>query len=208
MRPTTRPISCLTLDSRSGVFRCPRKYFDTTTLVGQLRPARGNSQSACSKMTSPFSLPMVAVRRSHSTASRGSIPSLLKCRGTATPLGVFAPFRARTTRVNGWCVPAVEAPAMRFGSRSCLRYGHQWRPRASPSRVRDCLERSQSGVVSRTDANSRDERGPGDPPGPQSQGRSSFPPQARFLPTTACLRTPPGRRRDFHPRLSRDTRGA
>ena len=30
---TTRPISCLTLRSRSGVPICPRKYFETTMLV-------------------------------------------------------------------------------------------------------------------------------------------------------------------------------
>src|SRR6266550_5630616 len=30
---TTRPISCLTLDSRPGVPSCPRKYFETTMLV-------------------------------------------------------------------------------------------------------------------------------------------------------------------------------
>src|SRR5205814_3773870 len=30
---TTRPISCLTLCSRSGAPICPRKYFDTTMLV-------------------------------------------------------------------------------------------------------------------------------------------------------------------------------
>src|SRR6202045_1388071 len=30
---TTRPMSCLTLCSRSGVPICPRKYFETTMLV-------------------------------------------------------------------------------------------------------------------------------------------------------------------------------
>src|SRR5512134_2831714 len=57
---TTRPISCLTLRSRSGVPICPRKYFETTMLVACWDQNRGNSTSRCSKTTSPFSLPMTA----------------------------------------------------------------------------------------------------------------------------------------------------
>ena len=57
---TTRPISCLTLRSRSGVPICPRKYFETTMLVACCDQNLGISTSRCSKTTSPFSLPMTA----------------------------------------------------------------------------------------------------------------------------------------------------
>src|SRR6516164_3373334 len=54
---TTRPISCRTLYSRSGVPICPRKYFETTMLVACCDHDAGISTSRCSKTTSPFSLP-------------------------------------------------------------------------------------------------------------------------------------------------------
>ena len=82
---TTRPISCLTLFSRSGVPICPRKYFETTMLVACCDQNRGISTSRCSKTTSPFSLPMIAARRSHSTSSKGSTPSLVKKRSYSSP---------------------------------------------------------------------------------------------------------------------------
>jgi hypothetical protein len=44
-----------------------------------------------------------------------------------------------------------------------------------------------------------DERGPGETPGPPSQGRSSYPPQAPS-PRQPPVTNPPGRREDFHPR--------
>ena len=59
---TTRPISCLTLRSRSGVPSVPRKYFETTMLVACCDQNFGTSTSRCSKTTSPFSLPMTAER--------------------------------------------------------------------------------------------------------------------------------------------------
>ena len=55
---TTRPISCLTLRSRSGVPIWPRKYFETTMLVACCDQDFGISTSRCSKTTSPRSLPM------------------------------------------------------------------------------------------------------------------------------------------------------
>ena len=60
MVSTTRPISCLTLRSRSGVPIWPRKYFETTTLVASCDQKLGISTSLCSKTTSPFSLPITA----------------------------------------------------------------------------------------------------------------------------------------------------
>ena len=62
MVSTTRPMSCLTLRSRSGVPICPRKYFETTMLVACCDQKRGISTSRCSKTTWPFSLPMTADR--------------------------------------------------------------------------------------------------------------------------------------------------
>ncbi len=60
MVSTTRPISCLTLRSRSRVPSVPRKYFETTMLVACCDQNLGISTSRCSKTTSPFSLPMTA----------------------------------------------------------------------------------------------------------------------------------------------------
>src|ERR671913_2292494 len=69
---TTRPISCLTDRSRSGDPTCPRKYFETTMLVACCDHNFGISTWRCSKTICPFSLPMTASRKSHSTWSNGS----------------------------------------------------------------------------------------------------------------------------------------
>src|SRR6478735_11539376 len=82
---TTRPMSCLTLRSRSGVPICPRKYLETTMLVACCDQKRGISTSRCSKTTWPFSFPMTADRVSHSTSSNGSMPSRLKKRSYSRP---------------------------------------------------------------------------------------------------------------------------
>src|SRR3712207_7553092 len=58
--PATRPIICLTDDSRSGVPMRPRKYFWVTMFVAFCDHVFGNSTSFCSK------LPTDAVRISHS----------------------------------------------------------------------------------------------------------------------------------------------
>src|SRR6187549_382680 len=75
---TTRPMSCLTLCSRSSDPICPRKYLDTTMLVACCDQARGISTSRCSKTTLPDSLPMTADRISHCTSSNGSTPGSVK----------------------------------------------------------------------------------------------------------------------------------
>src|ERR1041384_7907213 len=45
---TTRPMSWRTLRSRCGVPSCPRKYFDTTTLVASCDHDFGTSTPRCS----------------------------------------------------------------------------------------------------------------------------------------------------------------
>src|SRR5205814_2304826 len=89
---TTRPISCLTLCSRSGDPICPRKYFDTTMLVACCDQDLGISTSRCSNTSSPFSLPMSAARSSHSTSSNGSTPASVKNRGNVNPGAAAAAF--------------------------------------------------------------------------------------------------------------------
>src|SRR5262245_62749538 len=82
---TTRPISCFTLRSRSGVPICPRKYFETTMLVACCDQGLGISTSRCSNTTWPFSLPITAERSSQSTSSNGSTPGRVKYRGNSRP---------------------------------------------------------------------------------------------------------------------------
>ena len=72
---TTRPTSCFTLVSRSGVPGEPRKYFEATTLVASCDHAAGTSMSFCSKTTSPPSPLITALRRSQVSLSIGSIRS-------------------------------------------------------------------------------------------------------------------------------------
>ena len=69
MVSTTREIIWRTLTSRRGGPSGPRKYLETTTLVAIWDQKAGTSQSFCSKTSSPFSLAMLAVRRSHRTSS-------------------------------------------------------------------------------------------------------------------------------------------
>ncbi len=81
----TREITWRTLVSRRGVPSGPRKYLLTTTLVAICDQAAGTSQSRCSKTVSPFSLPIVAVRSSHWTSSKGWTPARVKRRSTCRP---------------------------------------------------------------------------------------------------------------------------
>ena len=85
MVPTTRPISWRTLYSRSGVFRVPRKYLETTTAVAVCDQEVGNSTPFCSKIVSPLVLVMAAVRRSHATSSNGLTPGLVCSRVMRRP---------------------------------------------------------------------------------------------------------------------------
>src|SRR5258708_4260714 len=88
---TTRPMSCLTLLSRSGDPIWPRKYFETTMLVACCVQDLGISTSRCSNTTSPRSLPMTAARNSHSTSSNASTPDAVKKRGKLSPGATAGP---------------------------------------------------------------------------------------------------------------------
>src|SRR3954466_4486948 len=85
MVPATRPIICLTDDSRSGDPIRPRKYFCATMFVAFCDHVLGNSTPSCLKP------PTSAVRSSHSTVEKGSTPGLVKCRSICRP---FAPVLA------------------------------------------------------------------------------------------------------------------
>src|SRR5882672_10063740 len=82
---TTRPMSCLTLCSRSGAPICPRKYFETTMFVACCDQDFGISTSRCSNTSSPRSLPITAERSSHSISSNGSTSASVKKRGNVRP---------------------------------------------------------------------------------------------------------------------------
>ena len=74
---TTRPIICLTLDSRSGEDMRPRKYFCATMFVAVCDQNFGNSTPFCSK-TGPSLPGMNASRSSQSISSNGSRPGMVK----------------------------------------------------------------------------------------------------------------------------------
>ena len=77
-----RPIICLTLVSRSGEPRRPRKYFWATMFVAVCDQNFGNSTLFCSN--AGLSLPgMNASRVSQSTSANGSRPGIVKWRLTA-----------------------------------------------------------------------------------------------------------------------------
>src|SRR3712207_3398266 len=86
--PATRPIICLTDDSRSGEPMRPRKYFCATMFVAFCDHVFGNSTPFCSKP------PTDAVRVSHSTVEKGSMPGLVKRRSTRRPCPFVAVFSA------------------------------------------------------------------------------------------------------------------
>ena len=110
--PATRPIICLTEDSRSGEPRRPRKYFWATMLVAFCDQLTGNSTPFCSKAGLAGS-PIRESRISHSTQSKGCVPAAVKRRGTETPspAAVMAGAAAlrlsdmTSPRVCGGCVP-------------------------------------------------------------------------------------------------------
>ncbi len=78
---TTRPIICLTLDSRSGELSRPRKYFWATMFVAVCDQNFGNSTPRCSN-AGPLRPGMTASRISHSISSNGSRPGMVKNRRT------------------------------------------------------------------------------------------------------------------------------
>ena len=64
----------------------PWKYLEATIFVAVIDQLFGTSTFFCSKMTSPDSLVIAAVRYSHSTLSYGEIPSRVKYRRNSKPL--------------------------------------------------------------------------------------------------------------------------
>src|SRR2546423_15140926 len=80
MVSATRPIICLTDDSRSGESSRPRKYFCVTMFVAFCDQVAGNSTPSCLKP------PTSALRISHSTVEKGSTPASVKCRSIFSPL--------------------------------------------------------------------------------------------------------------------------
>jgi hypothetical protein len=65
----------------------PRKYFCATMFVAFCDQDRGNSTSRCSKALPPsLKLGMTASRVSHSTSSKGCLPSVVKKRWNRRPL--------------------------------------------------------------------------------------------------------------------------
>src|SRR5256885_477360 len=115
---TTRPISCLTLRSRSGVPTTPRKYFETTTLVATCDQVVGISTSCCSKTISPLSLVTTASRLPPCASSSGAVRGGEKCRlrgrllllRRATPGGAAAVTLGRSVVVF-WGDRAIDEPA-------------------------------------------------------------------------------------------------
>src|SRR6202046_51857 len=89
-------MSCRTDVSRSLVFGLPWKYLLTTMLVAVCDQFFGTSIFSCLKIVTPFSLPIAAVRLSHSTASNGEILPSVKKRSNTSPAWAPAVFSGLT----------------------------------------------------------------------------------------------------------------
>src|SRR5215210_3991407 len=106
MVPATRPIICLTDDSRSGEPIRPRKYFWATMLVAFCDQLFGNSTPRCSNAGLAGS-PITASRISHSTASNGLAPASVKRLPTLTPSPAAVMAGAVALRLSGMTSPRV-----------------------------------------------------------------------------------------------------
>src|SRR4029077_14089747 len=95
---TTRPISCRTDPSRCAVAGFPWKYLLVTMFVAVCDQPFGTSTSSCRKIVTPFSLPIRAVRFSHSTASKGDFAPSVKYRSKLRPFP--APLAAFSAAVS------------------------------------------------------------------------------------------------------------
>ena len=82
----TRPISCRTDPSRSGVPGFPWKYLLVTMFVAVCDQLFGTSTSSWRKIVTPFSFPIRAVRFSHSTVSNGDFFPSVKYRWKTRPV--------------------------------------------------------------------------------------------------------------------------
>src|SRR5262245_29376988 len=185
MRPTTRPISCFTLDSRSEVPRWPRKYFDTTTLVASCDQPFGISQSRCSKISSPRSFVMVAERSSHSTSSKGCTPGRVKTRSSARPPAAAPPElsgRGLRARRSPFASPSTRPRSVRaLRSKAVLLAAARELDPEAPAPAHRAAETREA---------------PGKPRGPRA--RAGPPSHHKPTPSGDRLSTnPPGHRRDF-----------
>src|SRR6266404_4420679 len=86
MVSTTRPINWRTEPSRSEVPGLPWKYLLATILVAVCDQFFGTSTFSCLKIVAPFSLPIRAVRFSHSTLSKGDTFPSVKKRSKTRPV--------------------------------------------------------------------------------------------------------------------------
>src|SRR5205809_4992669 len=104
-------MSCGTLVSRSEDPFLPWKYFEATIFVAVMDQVFGTSTFFCSKITSPDSLVIAAVRYSHSTRSKGDIPSRVKYLRNSSAVWVLAglpvppAFLSRTSAFMGVLYP-------------------------------------------------------------------------------------------------------
>src|SRR6202171_1756133 len=83
---TTRPISCRADPSRWAVPGFPWKYLLATMLVAVCDQLFGTSTPSWRKIATPFSLPISAVRFSHSTMSKGDFLPSVKYRSKNKPV--------------------------------------------------------------------------------------------------------------------------
>ena len=125
---TTRPISWRTEPSRSGLPGLPWKYLLATMFVAVCDQFFGTSTSSWRKIVTPFSLPIRAVRFSHSTASNGEIFPSVKKRLKFNPVGVpcvsGAPASTDLPCSTGFTVAILflQAPGPRFLEGTLLFY--------------------------------------------------------------------------------------
>src|SRR3954470_13980192 len=110
--PATRPIICLTDDSRSGESMRPRKYFWATMFVEFCDQDFGNSTPRCSNAGFSGS-PMTASRISHSIASNGLTPGSVKRLPTLTPSPAAVMAGAVALRLSGMTSPRVSDSSWR-----------------------------------------------------------------------------------------------
>src|SRR3954469_9518834 len=129
MVPATRPIICLTDDSRSGEPIRPRKYFWATMLVAFCDQVFGNSTSCCSN------LPTDALRSSHSTVSNGSCLGVVNLRSILSPvapaLAVTLRVFSLALRVSGMGAPCsigrlLSTPSLTSGGKTDTGVGIGW----------------------------------------------------------------------------------
>src|SRR5258707_8785621 len=105
MVSATRLINWRTEVSRSCVFGLPWKYLLATMLVAVCDQPLGTSMFSWRKITCPFSFPICAVRRSHSTLSNGEVFPSVKCRWNSSP--DFRPASAEVATVPGTGIPSL-----------------------------------------------------------------------------------------------------